>query len=191
MSEGLKSLMCFKERVMRKRWLLTICSALWAVNTGLAQQTPVAKTADNGPSLEVTMQFIQDKLKAKLFRWDDVKANPANCQITFARSGKWAENNLGKEWEDETLTFSLNDVEKIELTPGDDGSGLFLRVLTTTERSVHTRHFKNDKPRPKYDSDSGVWLLQYRLDEELANRLAKAMLHAVELCGGGSQPEPF
>jgi len=28
-------------------------------------------------------------------------------------------------------------------------------------------------------------------DEETANRVAKAMLHAVELCGGGSRPEPF
>lgn len=28
-------------------------------------------------------------------------------------------------------------------------------------------------------------------DEEMANRVAKAMLHAVELCGGGSKPEPF
>jgi alpha-D-ribose 1-methylphosphonate 5-phosphate C-P lyase len=29
------------------------------------------------------------------------------------------------------------------------------------------------------------------LDEDTANRVAKAMLHAVELCGGGSKPEPF
>jgi len=28
-------------------------------------------------------------------------------------------------------------------------------------------------------------------DEQLANRMAKAMVHAVELCGGGSEPEPF
>jgi hypothetical protein len=26
--------------------------------------------------------------------------------------------------------------------------------------------------------------------EEMANRIAKAMVHAVELCGGGSKPEP-
>ncbi len=28
-------------------------------------------------------------------------------------------------------------------------------------------------------------------DEALANRVAKAMVHAVELCGGGGKPEPF
>jgi hypothetical protein len=28
-------------------------------------------------------------------------------------------------------------------------------------------------------------------DQEMANRVANAMVHAVELCGGGSKPEPF
>ncbi len=28
-------------------------------------------------------------------------------------------------------------------------------------------------------------------DEETANRVAKAMVHAAELCGGGRKPEPF
>jgi CRISPR/Cas system CMR subunit Cmr6 (Cas7 group RAMP superfamily) len=28
-------------------------------------------------------------------------------------------------------------------------------------------------------------------DEQMANRVAKAMVHAVELCGGGGKPEPF
>jgi hypothetical protein len=28
-------------------------------------------------------------------------------------------------------------------------------------------------------------------DEQLANRVAKALVHAVELCGGGTKPEPF
>jgi hypothetical protein len=28
-------------------------------------------------------------------------------------------------------------------------------------------------------------------DEQLANRVAKALVHAVERCGGGSKPEPF
>jgi hypothetical protein len=32
---------------------------------------------------------------------------------------------------------------------------------------------------------------RFALDEEMANRLAKAMIHAVELCGAGSQQEPF
>jgi hypothetical protein len=34
------------------------------------------------------------------------------------------------------------------------------------------------------------FLLHFR-DEETADRVAKAMIHVIELCGGGSQPEPF
>jgi hypothetical protein len=30
----------------------------------------------------------------------------------------------------------------------------------------------------------------YFLDEDVANRIAKAMVHAVELCGGGNK-DPF
>jgi hypothetical protein len=36
----------------------------------------------------------------------------------------------------------------------------------------------------------GEFLRLYFSDEEIANRVAKAMLHAVELCGGGSK-DPF
>jgi hypothetical protein len=175
---------------MTKRCLMTVCFALLAVSAGLAQEKapkpPSSET--NGPSLEVTMKFIQDKLKAKLPAfWDDITADPANCQLTFARSGKWA----GTDWEDETLTFSFREVEKIELRPSEDPPGFTLIVWTTTEKSVHKRHFKNGKPRPKADSDSGEWRAERTFDEDLANRLAKAMIHAVELCGGGSKPEPF
>jgi len=66
-----------------------------------------------------------------------------------------------------------------------------LKVLMTTEKSVHNHHFKKGKPRPKDDTESGIWIAGRIFDEDFANRLAKAMLHAVELCGGGSQPEPF
>jgi hypothetical protein len=42
------------------------------------------------------------------------------------------------------------------------------------------------------DSDISIqeFVLHFR-DEETANRVAKAMIHAIELCGGGSKPEPF
>lgn len=33
-----------------------------------------------------------------------------------------------------------------------------------------------------------TWLFR---DEDTANRVAKALVHAVELCGGGSEHEPF
>lgn len=47
---------------MTKHWLTTIGCLFWAVSGALAQETPTQIPADNGPSLEVTMNFIVDKL---------------------------------------------------------------------------------------------------------------------------------
>jgi hypothetical protein len=46
--------------------------------------------------------------------------------------------------------------------------------------------------RPPHDqlSSSCHFVLHFR-DEEMADRVAKAMIHDIEICGGGSQPEPF
>jgi hypothetical protein len=38
--------------------------------------------------------------------------------------------------------------------------------------------------------NAGEFVIHFR-DEETADRVAKAMIHAIELCGGGSQQEPF
>jgi len=43
---------------------------------------------------------------------------------------------------------------------------------------------------PENSKDPNPDQLFFR-DSEMANRIAKALVHAVELCGGGSQPEPF
>ena len=40
------------------------------------------------------------------------------------------------------------------------------------------------------DMNPGEFTLHFR-DEETADRVAKAMIHAIELCGGGSKPELF
>src|SRR5271167_262603 len=51
-----------------KRWLIGICFAWLVVSCAFAQQKktvpPPPKPADEGPSLEVTMKFIQDKMNA-------------------------------------------------------------------------------------------------------------------------------
>jgi len=66
-----------------------------------------------------------------------------------------------------------------------------------TNHSVHERYTEKEKklffPGKTVhltDGDFGN-MFWYFLDEDVANRIAKAMVHAVELCGGGSKPEPF
>jgi len=49
-----------------KRCMMTVCFTALAVSAALAQEKktvpPPPKPADEGPSLEVTMKFIQDKM---------------------------------------------------------------------------------------------------------------------------------
>ncbi|MGD0682432.1 MAG: hypothetical protein ABR990_10300 [Terracidiphilus sp.] len=49
---------------------------------------------------------------------------------------------------------------------------------------------KQSCKNPESDTNVGVFTLHFR-DEEMAGRVAKAMIHAIDLCGGGSPPEPF
>ena len=56
--------------------------------------------------------------------------------------------------------------------------------------SVHSTFDKGKEPAQDRDSTGDTAYFVFR-DEETANRLAKAMVHAVELCGGGTKPEPF
>jgi len=57
------------------------------------------------------------------------------------------------------------------------------RHIVTTPSARHGRTVETDDSIHEF-------ALHFR-DEDTANRAAKAMVHAVELCGGGSQPEPF
>jgi hypothetical protein len=50
--------------------------------------------------------------------------------------------------------------------------------------TVHTSTTKGKQPTVEKDTTSKINGLSFR-DEDTANRLAKAMIHAMELCGGG------
>jgi hypothetical protein len=59
------------------------------------------------------------------------------------------------------------------------------------QREIHS--YKQDPPLfvlKVRKTDKGTSGFNF-FDEQLANRVAKAMVHAVELCGGGRKPEPF
>jgi len=56
--------------------------------------------------------------------------------------------------------------------------------------SVHMQSFSDSAPTKETEGSTDEIELLFR-DEDMANRVAKAMVHAVELCGGGSKPEPF
>ena len=109
-----------------------------------------------------------------------------------------------------TKTWPVNykNVEKLEVlssadykhrvdpakTFQDDPAYFELVIHMAPGKSV-TRHIEtvpsNRRGKP-IESDESIkeFALHFR-DEDAANRVAKAMIHAIELCGGGSTPEPF
>jgi len=197
-----------------KRCLIIIGCAVLAASVASAQERedvqPPPKPEDNGPSLEVTMKFIKEKLEDKAEAlWGNltIEADPAKCELTDTRF-RGAQLSQRK-------TFSFREVAKIEVHHAkdcgswkmnkdgascEDGEVLpdfELEVLMTTNHSVHERYTQKEKkllfPGKTVhltDGDFGNMFWHF-MDEDAANRLAKAMIHAVELCGGGSKPEPF
>jgi hypothetical protein len=184
-------------------WLIFIFIAASA----WAQQTvPPPKPAPSGPPLEVTMKFIQEKVaevgkltyaahyhdsatgKDWVNQWTDeatnVVASPALCKVSYhrlsTRGGQVIENN--DQW------FYLQAVQDIvvepeeqELKKGDSAAG-----HPTWDSRVEPRIWAVWVQRPK-----GIENYLYFREEAMANRVAKALVHAMELCGGGKKAEPF
>jgi hypothetical protein len=154
----------------------------------LATAQNSAPPSDRGPSLEDTMKFIREKLEAKAnpsmkfkYKSESFAADPANCQLT--------ETSLWTNGGGATYTFSFREVEKIEVTPfknNDGNPGASLKVSMTSNNSVRYKYKSG-----KGERLTGEWVVGFQ-DEDMANRVAQAMVHAVELCGGGKKKdEPF
>jgi hypothetical protein len=87
------------------------------------------------------------------------------------------------------ITTSLAVTENIQLEP-------FERSLTKTAASIGHPEVVFTSTQPQtlalvLNSRQKGDFVFYFQDDTVADRLAKAMLHAVELCGGGSLQEPF
>jgi hypothetical protein len=172
-----------------------------------AQQAPAPppRPADNDPSLAVTMQFIQEKLSrlgvvnyaaynhdnsdgtdwTTSFRTEDtnVTADPATCRISYHEK----RIKDGDVTSDKDFLFNLSEIQDVVIIPREQ----MLKKVNT--KAGH----------PSWDAriDPPVFMLVVRkaedtewyfyfFDEDLANRVAKAMAHGVELCGGGKK-SPF
>jgi hypothetical protein len=193
-----------------KRCFIAMCFAALAATAAPAQQKntvpPPPKPAANGPRLEVTMKFIQDKLNsvgpmnyvtyfhdnAVGDHWTNqarnqvtnVVAYPAECHITY----RWKSVENGKLIRDVDQGFSLKDIESVSVNPMEQGLKNAAIAQGHSAWSV-----KVDPPIyviEAHRTDKGFNGFPF-FDERLANRVAEAMIHAVELCGGGSKPKPF
>jgi hypothetical protein len=165
---------------------------------------PPPRPADTGPSLYETMKFITDKIGGQgpvnfidyfhdstngsdwtnkfTSELTNVRANAEGCRIDyhvrFTRDGQVL---LEKD-----AAILLKDVAEV--------------AVKTNEQAAKEANSEVGHPEWTHRVDPRVFILEVRgktapndfdlYDESLANRIAKALVHAVELCGGGSK-EPF
>ncbi len=199
-----------------KRYLMTAWIVALVAGTAWAQEKKDAppQPSDNSPSLEVTMKFIQDKtngqgvvtynsrlasseqLDRTTSQQLDVIADPATCSLKGKRKITEDDSALNRE---QTFAFSFRDMKDITIDGAETAwskaypykhftiSPPIFQLLLRAEQPAIKSHWKGAT-----ESSSVDRVLEFLFaDEEMANRVAKAMVHAVELCGGGSKPEPF
>jgi hypothetical protein len=184
-----------------------------------------------GPSLEVTLKFIQDKVNQQgsilyVESWNNavsgtsspakessvethvVAVDPAGG-LSFQQAFKSLSNTQsGTRMATGTWQMQFKDVEKLEVLNSIDfkhrkspqivfqNDPPYFEVLVhlvpgkTVQHHTVREESGNNGKTSESDDNIGEFVLHFR-DEETANRVANAMIHAVELCGGGSKPEPF
>jgi len=166
---------------------------------------PPPRAEDDGPSLAETTKFIQRKLselnkvnyliyvhnnqngidysESRVDELTSVQANAIVCTISY----HWKTTNNGKINDDQNYHFELKDVIAIDVLSGEQD-----QKETDTQQGHPEYSYRLDPPifvlkvrRPNNILNAFAF---YREDD--ANRTAKALNHAVELCGGGNK-DPF
>jgi len=167
------------------------------------QNTPASSTG--AVSLGVTMKFIQDKLNdlGKVSFYGYKKGNSAgshlNNQFSYEVSNVLAEaatcrvsyhskqTHNGVVQSDNDFWFSLRDVQDIAVMTGEEYLTKFNAEAGHTSWDSKTDpvvYILSIKRKAKPD------VLFYFTDEEMAGRVAKALVHGVDLCSGASK-DPF
>jgi hypothetical protein len=193
---------------MKNLRIIVSVLVMTAFSSAFAQTAvpPPPRPADNGPSLAVTMQFIQDKMNdtgtinfvsfwqnttdgstgSIIFTEEQTKvvADPNQCRISFHL--KQTRNGVTDPEKD--INFPLRDVQNVVVEPlaqlvtemyADGGKP---NIISTSTNPPVTALINRLPHGRKIDFDF--------IDADLADRVAKALVHAVELCSGGSK-EPF
>ena len=181
-------------------------SAIQAQGAAPANAPPTGAQTTNGPSLDVTMKFIQDKLNAlgtvnfagyvhdasnnadgvQKFSAtiSNVVANPGACSLSYHR----LVYNNGRKEHNEDVFINLREVQNISVLPDEQDWQMY---LVRTGDSTKTVKDVPDITALVFKLNNGKDPTIRFYEQELADRVAKALVHAVELCGGGPKPEPF
>ena len=193
-------------------------SAIASQGAAPANAPSAGAQTNSGPSLAETMKFIQDKLNdnnktswidnAKYTRaegtgWTDtvthefssVVADTGQCRISYhiftkhSASYTYMKTSDGKNNKGEDKTFSLRSVQEIVVKPWEQYETEWLAKNGHPDKTIASS-------APAITAlvvrqPHGVENVFTFTDAVLADRVARAMVHSVELCGGGKTEEPF
>jgi len=180
---------------------------------------PPPRPNNNGPNADFTMKYIQDRLNSVEIGWTEIahadstdihymnkyaitsaEASRTRCTLAFK------ENLQNYSLDTPTTythvnsfdeTFSFRDVASVQVQPRSDferRAGFSreysppLYALTIKMVPGKTLHLRSRGESQSEGERTEATL--FFLDEDLTNRLAKAIIHAVELCEGGDK-DPF
>jgi hypothetical protein len=197
-------------RKMLRQTALSLMLPFWLVTSvALGQQrktvTPPPKPKDEGPSLSETMKFIQTKLNevGKINFADYVHNNVTNSDWVVQNSSE--STNVVADPAACRITYHMKILVNGDVAFDKDANIPLKEVqdltVKTVEEDIKTIDVGLGFTTRSYRADPPIFVLTVRrsgngsnafdfADEETTNRVAKAMVHAVELCGGGNK-DPF
>jgi hypothetical protein len=182
---------------------------LMALSASFAQQPapPQPKPAAKGPSLAETMLLIQKELNAvgrlsfvvHIFDKEEgngiskyieerskVAADPATCTIRY----HWWRSMHGDVVNDEDITFSLRDVLGIAMMNEDQAENKQSeeeQIPPEERKNYHLKFVPQEYVVMMRKPDDNIEGFIFS-DKKQATRVALAMGHAIELCGGKNVP---
>lgn len=167
---------------------------------------PLPPLRGDAASLKDTMKFIQDKLPGKVNYVVYAHDNVTGADGLAKRSMEVSEVSVDADRCHIGFHWRFDNGKNTGIVERDDG--VFLKsvqeiTLSQWDQLIEQGNAKAGHPEVSVKVDPAVFLVRVRsphersgefifnfYDEALADRVAKALQHAVDLCGGGNQ-EPF
>jgi hypothetical protein len=175
-----------------------------------ARPPTTAQGTGGGPNLAETLKFVTDKIGYEgTLNWVVSSTNPSQSfsysygQSASVPSSGTCALNLAKQIRSDGqkpnlsiggYPLSLRRVAQIEVLPFVEAQAR-RNDKDGSSYTAFRRDIKNQISVPifvaRITTPAGGWRDLIFQDEALANRVAKAMVHAAELCGAGANSEPF
>lgn len=165
--------------------------------TAAASPQPSGSPPENASSLEATMQFIQDGILGQhthAGEYKAVQADAATCTLSWTAVETYIKKPPLTQHTEQKV--SLTDVANVSVAYDELAANWNLDLYAAKGKKfeIYSYFLKHDispcehcKKKAEEKSERPRWFI-YFTREEMANREAKAILRAAELCRGRENP---